>query len=586
MTIFRQYISPSTRLRHLIVETEEGGEQTQFFTHAPLVGQYANPWSSLKNPFHMANWTSVHTHTSSDLLKLWSLQVPDHHHANIATPLPSLGRRIIQGEIRWGNPMEVKGEYHHIPDILQAFCEVWCPKTNTLLTSVGELSISLWDLHILGGLPIWGALYEEIVPEVKELVGSDEKRIKYTPRTCEYLFAAFHHLRGANQEVSFSKWISFWCKKPQRYEAAPPREEKKSARPESTHNPSGGLPNTTRWSRIEERIFSGLGVKVDKRDETYLGAFLSCWLCAFVLPNKEGEFIRPGTFKMASLMESGKKISLAVPVLAIIYNGLNKISSLSQLNQIKVCFLIHYVYGWLAHYLKTHYAFSNGSFLATMVVYSGEGGARYFDSNDVRKCIHGGENVAWTSTMLDKTHPYFYVDNNHGKLSRSDVDSASSLRDEIQVIIKEMDCKDVDISPLKKLLNSFFDFAASYDQARSTLHDMDVENARKELFVAAGERLTNSMFEEQDKVEDVSSLRHSLNNMKKEIRALCKRAQDLQAHLAAAEDEVEGVKQATLLATQEFDSCYDVDLTNDLGQKREHLEAMRQELINSKLYLD
>ena len=94
------------------------------------------------------------------------------------------------------------------------------------------------------------------------------------------------------------------------------------------------------------------------------------------------------------------------------------------------------------------------------------------------------------------------------------------------------------------------------------------------------------MFEEQDKVEEVSSFRQSLDNMKKEIRVLCKRAQDLQAHLAAAEDEVEEANQATLFATQEFYACFDVDLTNDLGQKREHLEAMRQELINYKLCLD
>jgi len=257
------------------------------------------------------------------------------------------------------------------------------------------------------------------VPEVKELVGSDEKRTKYIPRTCEYLFAAFHHLRGANQEVSFSKWISFWCKKPQRYEAAPPREEKKSARPESTHNPSGVLPDTTGWSRVEERMFSGLGVKVDKRDETYLATFLSCWLCAFILPNKKGEFIRPGTFKMASFMASGREISLAIPVLASIYNGLNKISTLSQLNQIKVCFPIHYVYGWLAHYFRTHYAFSNGPFIPTMVVYSGEGGSRYFDSDDARKHIHCEENVTWTCTMLDKMYPHFYLDNNHASEEES-----------------------------------------------------------------------------------------------------------------------------------------------------------------------
>ncbi|KAH0652948.1 hypothetical protein KY289_030626 [Solanum tuberosum] len=131
-----------------------------------------------------------------------------------------------------------------------------------------------------------------------------------------------------------------------------------------------------------------------------------------------------------------------------------------------------------------------------------------------------------------------------GKLSRSDVDSASSLRDEIQ------------------------------DQARLTLHDMDVESSIKEVFVEAGECFTNAMFEEQDKVEEVSSLRQPLDNMKKEIKVLCKRAKDLQVFLTGAEDEVQGAKLATLFATHEFDACFDTDLTNDLGQKKEHLESL------------
>ncbi|KAG5580737.1 hypothetical protein H5410_051364 [Solanum commersonii] len=103
---------------------------------------------------------------------------------------------------------------------------------------------------------------------------------------------------------------------------------------------------------------------------------------------------------------------------------------------------------------------------------------------------------------------------------------------------------------------------------------MDAESPKKELFVVVGERLTNAMFEEQDIVEEVSTLRQSPDNMKKEIRALCKR------------DKVEGAKLATLFSTQEFDACFDADLTNDLEQKKEHLEAMRQELINYKLCLD
>lgn len=144
----------------------------------------------------------------------------------------------------------------------------------------------------------------------------------------------------------------------------------------------------------------------------------------------------------------------------------------------------------------------------------------------------------------------------------------------------------MDVSLLKTLLNSFFDFAASYDQARSTLHDIDVESARKQLFVAAGERLTNSMFEDQDKVEEASSLRQLFGDMKKEIRALCKRAQDLQVLLIDADEKVQEDKLATSFATQEFDACFDADFKSDLDQKKENLEAIRQELINYKLCLD
>lgn len=114
---------------------------------------------------------------------------------------------------------------------------------------------------------------------------------------------------------------------------------------------------------------------------------------------------------MASLMASGRKVNLAIPVLASIYNGLIKISTMSQLNQIIVCFPIHYFYGWLAHYFKMHFAFANGPFV--VVIYSGKGGARFFDKSDARKCIHRGENVDWTSTALDKTYTYFYVDNDN-----------------------------------------------------------------------------------------------------------------------------------------------------------------------------
>ncbi|KAH0764908.1 hypothetical protein KY285_000779 [Solanum tuberosum] len=225
----------------------------------------------------------------SKLATLFAIQefdAPKYHHANIATTLPSLGHCIIQGEIQWGNTMTVEESiitfqgigsepmiylvgiydavyvslftYDRNSNILQAFCEAWCPKINTLLTSAGELSIYLWDLHILGGLPIWGSLYEEIVPEASNL-WVPMKRGQNTFLGLVNICLRHFIFGGVNQEVSFSKWISFWCKKPQRYEATPPREEKKSACPESTHNPSGGLPDTTRFDETASRDSSGKG---------------------------------------------------------------------------------------------------------------------------------------------------------------------------------------------------------------------------------------------------------------------------------------------------------------------------------------
>ncbi|KAG5589645.1 hypothetical protein H5410_040159 [Solanum commersonii] len=161
---------------------------------------------------------------------------------NIAITLSNLGHRMILEELRWGDNMVLEGEYHCIPgywewtkdnsNIIQTFCEAWCAQTNTLLTSTGETSISLWDLHILGGLPISRVPYEEC------------------------MFAAFHRLKeknNGNMRVSFNEWIQFWCKKDLKYELAPLRKEKKSRRLSSTHNPTGEIPTEIiTWSSTQE----------------------------------------------------------------------------------------------------------------------------------------------------------------------------------------------------------------------------------------------------------------------------------------------------------------------------------------------
>ncbi|KAH0661831.1 hypothetical protein KY290_027750 [Solanum tuberosum] len=367
MVFFKDYTCPSSQLKYLIVGTEGSTVETKFLVQDSFVGRYVDPWPQLRNTLHMRSWTFKYDHKSNKASKAWYLEKPNPQRTNIASTLSNLDRRMILEKLRWG---------------------------------------------------------DNIVLE-----GFDDKRERFLPRTCECMFAAFHHLKeenNGNMRVSFNEWIQFWCKKDLKYELAPPRKEKKSRRLSSTHNPTGEIPTeiNTR-SSTQEMVFSKLGAKHQKY-ETYLTAFLSCWLCAFVFSFEEGNFIRPETFKIASLMVSGKRVSLAVPVLANIYHGLNKISYSSQLDHIRVCFPIHYVYGWLAYYLKTHYPLTSGPSLPRMVVYSGEGAAKYFDKDEARKRVHQGENIVWNATLLSRPHPTYYIDD--GKAPELELAYFMSLR--------------------------------------------------------------------------------------------------------------------------------------------------------------
>ncbi|MCE2055593.1 hypothetical protein HAX54_042935 [Datura stramonium] len=213
MVNFKDYASPSSKLKYLIIESSERpAMQTRLLVQTPLTGWYADPWTLLRNTLHMKNCTFECKSTSTRSSQMWSLQSSLHRYTNIACALPSLAHRIVREEIRWGETVVFEGEYCHIPgywewakdtlarsqealiaadiydavyaslftydrnsDELQAFCEAWCPKMNTVLTSLGELSIYLWDLYILGGLPIGGSLYEEVILEDTELTGTDAK---------------------------------------------------------------------------------------------------------------------------------------------------------------------------------------------------------------------------------------------------------------------------------------------------------------------------------------------------------------------------------------------------------------------------
>ncbi|GAA0145170.1 hypothetical protein LIER_05423 [Lithospermum erythrorhizon] len=148
---------------------------------------------------------------------------------------------------------------------LKAFCDSWCRSTNTLIIPPGELSISLWELLELGGLPVTGHLFDEVVP-IAECLSPTLDSDARLPRSCRFLLLSSHRLAS-----HFLDSIVY-----------------------------------------EENV--------------YCAAFLSCWLCVFVLPVEPLFFIRASVFKMASILAKGSRVSLAPPVLAYIYRSLSQIS--------------------------------------------------------------------------------------------------------------------------------------------------------------------------------------------------------------------------------------------------------------------
>ena len=93
-------------------------------------------------------------------------------------------------------------------NVFKAFYELWCHTTNTFCTESGGMSISSWDMWVIGGLPVDRSYYEEAIPSAKELLaaGQDNEQLK----TCTFLFSAFHRLcEDVNSVVHFTapEWI-------------------------------------------------------------------------------------------------------------------------------------------------------------------------------------------------------------------------------------------------------------------------------------------------------------------------------------------------------------------------------------------
>ena len=137
-------------------------------------------------------------------------------------------------------------------------------------------------------------------------------------------------------------------------------------------------------------VFKGLGVRKEKREREYLfGSLL---------------------VMTTSLMAKDCIFSLAVPILASLYHGLNRIAYAAKPSHSQSFFLCHYLYRWLVQYFQTQYVLRPAPPSPLMVHYFGPLSKRN-NIEDVRKLIHEGKVSELGCLMLAKNGLKGIVDN-------------------------------------------------------------------------------------------------------------------------------------------------------------------------------
>jgi len=125
-------------------------------------------------------------------------------------------------------------------------------------------------------------------------------------RSCTYLFAAYHFLQRRLDHTDHREVDSILV--PWTYQISSSHE----TRPSKPSPPPIDISLNTEVRGWNESyaVFDELGMPKGERTETFLVAFLSCWLSLFILLVRDAGCIHPGTFVVASSMEGGQAYCL------------------------------------------------------------------------------------------------------------------------------------------------------------------------------------------------------------------------------------------------------------------------------------
>ncbi|KAJ0961990.1 hypothetical protein J5N97_029818 [Dioscorea zingiberensis] len=267
------------------------------------------------------------------------------------------------------------------PNFYKALVELWYPDTNTFHLLYGEVGISLWDIKRLGGLPINGNIYDEVIPSnaiLRQRGTSEFSLLKSLFDVFQWL--ARQRSSSHHKDVSFEDWIEFFRKL-------------RRAEFDSQHNSRSDRP---------PKLFPA----------TDLAAFVALWICYFIMPNGRN-VIRPGVFLMASNIVLGRKIAFAPAILARIYIGLNAMVKHQKGPGFSTTvFPSHFLYAWAgSHFRRIHLrrpidedtsTIPGLSRIPEMLHYMNVSPTPFNRSSEVSLFIRKEENFTW------RPFPYLY----------------------------------------------------------------------------------------------------------------------------------------------------------------------------------
>ncbi|KAG9453528.1 hypothetical protein H6P81_006432 [Aristolochia fimbriata] len=327
---------------------------------------------------------------------------------------------------------------------VNAFMEVWCSSTNSIFTREGELSISLWDMHQLGGLPLPGSLFDETFPSVEDFLQCCFLQL---PESLKYFILAYYRLFEPLEVDGFtglqiSEWASFWFHPK---EGIQPSED-----PWADRKKTSGLTSRDRSSWLNQPLVE-LEVPDALADEVYLAAFLSLWICHCILP-MPGGMLRFTIFKMAYYLANGQKCNLAVATLANLYRGLNS----STCGRIPWPF----VYTWLAQRFGVHGADPSEVYRPLMMIYRNPDRCHAYTKKEARELFWRSGVQCWYPSQA--LPPGLIVDKPGHYASRIEVDYFQCLR-ATRLVLRQRDLLIVE------------PYSPNYDQQRAASVEALVE---------------------------------------------------------------------------------------------------------------